>query len=177
MSVMPLNSQSLTMEQLQMKPKRKVGRPSNQERQLTQTGLSLLQEMVDTYEAGGSDEEVCKVLRILPKEFAKKYRADNDFAQLVDYGRLASKAWWLSVGRKAVTDKNSYNFNFWSANMEHRFDWRKSSNVNVSEQKEEKSVTELLEEFMSKKIGAKRLISTAVRLGDADGRIDTALSG
>ena len=165
------------MEQLQLKPRRKVGRPSNRERQLTQSGLSLLQEMVDLYEAGGSDEEVCKVLRILPKEFAKKYKADGDFAQLVDYGRLAAKAWWLSVGRKAVTDKNGYNFSFWSTNMEHRFDWRKSSNVNVSEQREEKSGTELLQEFMEKKNSAKNLVRAAQRLGEGDGRIDSALTG
>jgi len=126
------------------------------------------------YEEGGSDQEVCKILKILPKDFEKKYKADSDFAKLVDYGRLASKAWWLGIGRKAVSNKGKYDYGFWSANMEHRFDWKKSSTVNVSEERDTRSPKELLDEFMSKKgKGMKKLLASAMTMEEADGSIES----
>lgn len=151
-----------------------MGRPSNKERQKTEEGLSLLEQVVILYEEGGSDAEVCKVLKVLPKDFEKKYKTDSDFAKLVDYGRLASKAWWLSVGRKAVSNKGKFDYNFWSSNMEHRFDWKKTSTVNVNEEKDTRTPKQLLDEFVSKKAGLQKIISKAMTLEEADGSIESS---
>lgn len=128
--------------------------------------------MIALYEEGGSDAEVCKTLKLLPKDFNSKYKKDADFASLVDYGRLASKAWWLSVGRKAVKDKGKYDFGFWSANMEHRFDWKKSSTVNVNEEVE-RDPKELLNDFMAKRSGKgmTKLIAAAAAMEEGDGSV------
>lgn len=127
--------------------------------------------MIALYESGGSDAEVCKVLKLLPKDFDRKYKTDNGFSSLIDYGRLASKAWWLGMGRKAVTEKGKYDYNFWSSNMEHRFDWKKSSTVNVNEEKDGRDSKELLRDFMTKKTGMGKLIAKAASMEEADGSI------
>lgn len=116
------------------KPKRKRGRPTNAERARLENGEHWARVMTTLYEEGASDVEVCQKLKIPFKEFERRFSDDKDFATLVEYGRLASKAWWLELGRKAVLKKNSYEFNFWWANMKNRYGW--SDKVeNVSDMK------------------------------------------
>jgi len=88
---------------------------------------------MDLYEQGASDEEVIKLLRILPKDFEKKIAADKDFKKLIEAGRVASKAWWLALGRQCARTKGIGDYSFWAANMDHRFGWKKTSNVTVEE--------------------------------------------
>ena len=61
--------QDFTLETLTEQPRRKAGRPSNTERQQLADGRSMLETMMQLYEEGGSDKEVMKLLRILPKDF------------------------------------------------------------------------------------------------------------
>ena len=76
--------------------------------------------MIALYDEGGSDEEVIKLLRVLPKDFEKKLKTDKDFAALVDAGRASAKAWWLKLGRTCAANKGKGEYTFWAANMDHR---------------------------------------------------------
>ena len=70
------------------------------------------------------------------KEFQKRERNDPSFAELVDFGRLCRKAYWLEIGRKAARNgAASQAFNFWHAFMKNEFGW--------SDKVETKDVTEL----------------------------------
>lgn len=88
---------------------------------------------MDLYGQGGSDEEVINLLRILPRDFEKKLSSDKEFKKFIEAGRVASKAWWLELGRECAKTKGIGDYSFWAANMDHRFGWKKSSNVTVEE--------------------------------------------
>ena len=109
----------------------------------------MLETMMQLYEEGGSDKEVMKLLRILPKDFEKKLKTDKDFANLIEYGRVASEAWWLKLGRKCASNKGSGEYSFWALNMDHRFGWKKSSNLTV-EEKEQEDPKSLLKDLNSR---------------------------
>ena len=114
--------------------------------------------MMALYDEGGSDEEVMKLLRVLPKDFEKKLASDKDFKKLIEAGRVASKAWWLALGRQCARTKGSGEFAFWAANMDHRFGWKKSSNLTV-EEKEIEDPNALIKDFKTrlKKLGRSHL--------------------
>lgn len=130
--------------------------------------------MMSLYDEGGSDEEVMKLLRVLPKDFEKKLASDKDFKKLIEAGRVASKAWWLELGRKAAKTKGTGEFTFWAANMDHRFGWKKSSNLTV-EEKEVEDPAVLLKDFKSrlKKLGR----TTLAAEGEEDDTSGTAAAG
>lgn len=104
-------------------PKRGVGRPSKAELEELEQGRHWAAVMAELYEDGASDVEVCKKLKIPFKEFERRCDQEDDFRTLVEYGRLAAKAWWLELGRRAVSKKGSFEFQFWWANMKNRYGW------------------------------------------------------
>ena len=104
--------------------------------------------MIALYDEGGSDEEVIKLLRVLPKDFEKKLKTDKDFAALVDAGRASAKAWWLKLGRTCAANKGKGEYTFWAANMDHRYGWKKTSAVTV-EEKEYDDPKKLIDKFQS----------------------------
>lgn len=76
------------------------------------------------YEDGYSDEEVCKDIQISRKEFLRRIKEDPMFAKLIEYGHVARKAWYLRIGRKAVTEgAKPQSFNFWQSIMKNDFGW------------------------------------------------------
>lgn len=76
------------------------------------------------YSEGAGDVEVCAELKLPYKEFQKKEKDDPSFAQLVEFGRLARKAWWLKEGRRAAKHgANSQAFNYWWKFMVNEFGW------------------------------------------------------
>lgn len=88
--------------------------------------------MIALYSEGGSDTEVCKKLKLPYKEFERRCINDPLFAELVTFGRLACKAWWLEQGRKAATKgAASQAFNFWYAFMKNQFGWADKSETIV----------------------------------------------
>ena len=138
--------------------------------------MSLLEEMIALYDEGGSDEEVIKLLRVLPKDFEKKLKNDSEFAALVEAGRAAAKAWWLRLGRKCAATKGTGEYNFWAANMDHRYGWKKTSAVTV-EEKEVEDPKELLRKFRSG-IGKVGRLSNLAALGEEnDGPAATLSTG
>lgn len=79
-------------------------------------------QVKEEYEQGASDVEVCKVLNITMTEFDNYYASNANFARLIDIGRMMSKAWWYSQGRKALANKE-FNSPVWNFNMKNRFGW------------------------------------------------------
>lgn len=110
------------------KPK-KAGRPTKESKQKTEDGESLLKKMVAEYEEGASDIEICQTLKLPYKEFDKKVRNDSMFRTLVEYGRLAAKAWWYKKGREGTLKKGSLDYAFWAFNMKNRYGWAEKSDI------------------------------------------------
>lgn len=107
---------------------KKRGRPRKVDLALSDTGEHWADKLVRLYSEGCSDTEVCKEMKLSLKQFTKRERDDLVFAELVEYGRLASKAWWMEVGRKYVRQgAPAQAFNFWYANMKNRFGWSDKS--------------------------------------------------
>lgn len=79
---------------------------------------------------------------------------DRDFAQLVDYGRLAAKAWWMELGRKGASGKHSINYSVWYAVMKNRFGWSDRSEVIASEG--DKPVEQMSQDEIVAAINSKR---------------------
>ena len=90
--------------------------------------------MIQLYEEGALDVEVCKALKVTYQEFDKRYKNDSIFQQLVDYGRLAAKAWWLELGRKGASGKHTIHFQAWYAFMKNQYGWSdKVESVNADD--------------------------------------------
>jgi hypothetical protein len=102
--------------------------------------------LIRLYSDGCSDVEICRALKLTQKQFEKREKDDDDFAQLVEYGRLCSKAWWLDLGRKAAkAGANSQAFQFWYANMKNRFGWTDKAEGNDTNAAQNKSIDEIAE--------------------------------
>lgn len=114
----------MTQEMSLLQSPKKRGRPRKVDLALSDTGEHWADKLIRLYSEGSSDTEVCKEMKMSHKQFVKRERDDSVFAELVEYGRLASKAWWLEVGRKYVRQgAPAQAFNFWYANMKNRFGW------------------------------------------------------
>lgn len=107
------------------------------------------QKALAAYKDGASDAEVIGLMQITRSKFDDLCRTDPDFADLVEFGRDLSKAFWYSMGRINL-ENNRFNTSLWYANMKNRFGW--SDKVTNEERKavEEKSDDELLAELRAK---------------------------
>jgi hypothetical protein len=84
---------------------------------------------METYRAGGSDVEVCKAIKTTLKKFNEMVANNPKFAELVEYGRLLSEAWWMEQARFALTNKQ-FNTPLWAFYMKNKFGWAdKTENV------------------------------------------------
>lgn len=131
--------------------KRKRGRPSNKDKQLTQSGEHWANRLLDLYKSGYSDAEICSDLQISEKEFIRRCREDELFCELVEIGRLFSKAWWMTQGRISLRDR-SFSMQLWLANMKNRFGWTDKAEVALTDEKSlhDKSEEELINEILTK---------------------------
>jgi hypothetical protein len=121
-----------------------------------ESGLSEIETLVKEYEEGASDVEVCTSLKLPWREFEKRINNDDAFAQLVEYGRLAAKSWWLRMSRQALGDK-TFNFQVWYAHMKNRYGWSdKSEVVDGSKKPIEELSREELEAVFTKVAGKKK---------------------
>jgi hypothetical protein len=122
----------IQMESSQLsETKRKAGRPKGSTKTKS-TEESWVDKLVRLYEEGADDTEVCKSLKLSYNEFDKRYKSDELFRELVDYGRLAARAWWLELGRRGAKD-GKINFSVWYAVMKNRFGWTDRSEVRTGE--------------------------------------------
>lgn len=120
-------------------PKNKGGRPSKAQIAAREGGVKWANEMIELYEAGASDVEVCAHLRLTEKEFDKRYKEDDLFQRLVQIGRLHAKAFWYKAGRLALHDR-SFRDNLYIKIMQNRYGW--SDKSESTERKPEDQMSE-----------------------------------
>ena len=87
------------------------------------------------YDEGCSDREVMRELDLTPSKW-RQLESDvldsEDFAELVEYGRMLSAAWWERQGRINLSSPaKDFNTNLWLANVKERLGW--GSGTAVSE--------------------------------------------
>lgn len=90
--------------------------------------LTWYERVLDAYEQGASDVEVCKVMKTTHKKFNQLYDNDPAFKEIVDYGRTVAHAWWLETARKAIFNR-TFNTSMWYATMKNRYGWSDKSEV------------------------------------------------
>lgn len=132
---------------LATKPK-KLGRPSKADKQKLADGQNEFVRLVELYEQGASDVEVCADLKMPWREFEKRIKADDIFCQLVEFGRLAAKAWWLRQSRLAVNDK-TFQYSVWFAHMTNRYGWSNKTTENTEQKPMEQMSKDELEKNLS----------------------------
>jgi len=90
-------------------------------------------DLLEMYDNGASDREVMRAFEL--SHGAWKSLCDDtmlsNFGELVDYGRMLSRAWWELQGRKNLFTK-SFNTALWSLNMKNRFGWSEKSEQSVT---------------------------------------------
>lgn len=80
------------------------------------------------YEEGASDVEVRAALRMTVGVWDSLYNdaVDSSFKEVVDFGRMFSKAWWQKQARENLKDRN-FNANLWYMVMKNQFGWSDKS--------------------------------------------------
>lgn len=89
----------------------------------------------EAYANGAFDDEVCAVIGITRTEFNKMYQDIEPFKDLVDYGRVASKAYWYGLARKYVIeerDKPKLNAATWQFVMKNVYGWGDKADAGLS---------------------------------------------
>ena len=56
----------------------------------------------------------------------------SDFKATVDFGRMLSKAWWMSKARKNL-DNKAFNANLWFMVMKNQFGWSEKTMTTTKE--------------------------------------------
>lgn len=123
----------------------------------TQTsGAAWSREVVALYEEGASDAEVAAHLRVPLKAFYKRIQESSAFAELVDFGRTLSKAYWERLARKNVGNK-SFNSSLYAFYMKNRHGWADkvettsvSENLNHNVDDLRQQATQMIEKFIKK---------------------------
>lgn len=100
-------------------------RPTELIGQEKQDNGDLVDRMLSLYANGYSDIEVCKEIKISFKQFVE-YCDNPGFKNIVDYGRDAAQAWWMTQGRTNLTNKE-FVTELWKYNMTNRFGWASKS--------------------------------------------------
>lgn len=84
--------------------------------------LTLQERILNCYKTGASDVEVASLLEISLKKFNQMYDENSDFARVIDFGRTAAHAWWMSQGRIHLLTKG-FQGSLWGFNMKNRYSW------------------------------------------------------
>ena len=85
-------------------------------------------QMMEAYNEGASDEEVIKTLGITRTQFDNYCHDVPAFAELVERGRDYAKAWWMEQGRKAIKEKNdAFPQSLYAYSMANKYGWSSKS--------------------------------------------------
>jgi len=104
---------------------------------------SVAEKIIEAYENGYSDVEICRILKITQKKFDSMYNSNAAFMEMVDIGRAMSKAWWYAKGRENI-DNTKFNTTLWAFNMKNRYAWAdKTESVNTNSNYEDVSLDAL----------------------------------
>lgn len=90
--------------------------------------------LADEYLSGASDVEVRARLRMTPAlwDSLMSDPTSSDFKATVDFGRMLSKAWWMSKARKNL-DNKAFNANLWFMVMKNQFGWSEKTMTTTKE--------------------------------------------
>lgn len=103
--------------------------------------------MIEMYQAGASDIEVCSALKLSEKEFENRFKNDDLFQRLVQIGRLHAKAWWFNLARANLHNR-SFKVDLWLAVMRNRWGWSDNkAKIEESKPEEQMSTEELQAEI------------------------------
>lgn len=93
--------------------------------------------LAEEYTVGASDVEVMARLRMTVGMFDELYSdpTSSHFKQVVDFGRMLSKAWWYRQGRVNLT-KREFNGNLWYQIMKNRYGWSEKTTTTTKEAEE-----------------------------------------
>lgn len=106
-----------------------------------------IEKVRELYDEGASDVEICKELRWSQKQFDDQYNQSEGFRALIDFGRLSSKAWWISQGRKNLQNR-SFGTPLYALHMKNRFGWaEKQETTSNGKDVSDMSQDELKQEF------------------------------
>lgn len=132
----------------------------NQTQQLNTTdatsGADWSRKVVSLYEEGASDAEVAASLRVPIRAFHKRIQESTAFADLIEFGRTLSLAYWEGLARKNVGNK-SFNTSLFTIYMKNRHGWAdkvetsgtsETVNYNVDEMREK--ALSMVEKFIKK---------------------------
>lgn len=91
-----------------------------------------LDHMMECYKNGYSDIEICREMNWTMKQFEENIRRSTVLADLVEMGRVMSRAWWYTAGRTNLNNKG-FNTPLWGFNMKNRFGWADKVEQTTSE--------------------------------------------
>lgn len=85
------------------------------------------------YDSGASDREVMRELNLTPTRWRiLEQSLTGRFPEIVELGRMLAHAWWETLGRKGIYNKD-LNTPLYVAVMKNRFGWsEKQNDPNVS---------------------------------------------
>lgn len=111
------------------------------------SGASWSREVIALYEEGASDAEVAASLRVPLKAFYKRMQDSTAFAELIDFGRTLSRAYWEGLARKNVGNK-SFNSSLYAFYMKNRHGWADKIETSSTNENINQNVDELREKAM-----------------------------
>ena len=98
---------------------------------------SVMDEIEEAYKKGASDIEMCRILKIRPRDFESRYQSDRAFRDVVDLGRMMRRAYWMEQGRINMHNPK-FNRNLWLDFMKNEFGWSDKSEVTTKEREKTK---------------------------------------
>ena len=98
---------------------------------LSQLPENWEEKILDLYSQGMSDYEVMTQLRLHDSTF-KRFMAEPDFAEVIQFGRQCSRAWWEEQGRINLNNKD-FNSALWKTNVQNRLGWSDKTSTHESD--------------------------------------------
>lgn len=107
-----------------------------------------IHDMIEAYDNGKTDIQVCKILGISSKQFQDYYNKVPEFRDLVDAGREHCYAYWLDQAQEGMLSKGARDAAFHSAFMQNMFNWTtksdtRSANIDVNTLSKEDAMKEI----------------------------------
>lgn len=96
------------------------------------------EQILDLYSSGCSDYEVMHEMRLHNRLF-RQLMTDPEFAEVIEFGRQASRAWWEKQGRLNLQNKE-FNANLWRINVQARLGWSDKYSLHDSNDSFEKAL-------------------------------------
>lgn len=99
-------------------------------------------ELTELYGSGGGDAEAAVILKITTRRFEQLYLEQPAFAEIIDMCRTLSRAWWDSLPRKNLWNKD-FNAPLYNFNMKNRFGWADKSEIREERDAKNMDISEL----------------------------------